>query len=214
MATGAQAQLGFDALLAKAETDNRDRRLARETAHLPGTLHVGVPFFARLIEAHHAAMKAGDEAETMRLRKEAGHLATKLNAGAPGILAGEDAPGCVLMRETAAEPGTVPLWGQRGDFIVTVLGCQIRIEMEGLFGIGSAFDYWPGFSAHAVDWDQPFISETGYRSFLGLHCDPIPGLGPDGFAATVIDAHIARELGGRLLDIDRRYAERPGRLLP
>lgn len=208
MGTGAQAQLGFDALLEAAETDNRDRRLARETAHLPGTLHVGVPFFARLIEAHHAAMMAGDEAETMRLREEAGLLATKLNGGAPGILAGEEAPGCVLMRETAAESGCLPLWGQRGNFVIAVRGCRVSIEMEGIFGIGSASSYWPGFSAHAVDWDRRFISGTGYRSFLGLHGDPVPDIGPDGFATCVIERFVEGHLNGQLVPIGDGYRER------
>lgn len=50
--------------------------------------------------------------EVMRLRGEAHDLARKLNDGDPGILAGDDAPGCVLARESAAVSGIVPLWGQ------------------------------------------------------------------------------------------------------
>lgn len=86
--------------------------------------------------------------------------------------------------------------------------CRIRIEMEGIFGIGSASSYWLGFSAHAVDWDRRFISETGYRSFLGLHGDPVPDIGPDGFATSVIERFVEGHLNGRLMPIGDGYRER------
>jgi hypothetical protein len=202
-----QGQLGFDGLLAAAETQNRKRKIGRETAHLPGTMDEAVPFFRLLIRQHHAAMLAADVGTAMRLRKEAELLAIRLNEGAPGYLAGPDAPGRVLERETAAAPGEVPRWGQTGNFIVTVDGMKVRIELEGIFGIGSGVSFWPGFAAHAVDLERLFLSETGYRSFLGIHAEPAPGLAPDAFAAKVIAAHVAQELKGRLLAIAQRYRE-------
>ncbi len=108
----------------------------------------------------------------MTLRGEARSLALRLNGGERGILADEDAPGCVLERESAAPPGAVPLWGQKGAFIVTVAGMRVRVALHGVFGIGSWSGFWPGFAAHAVDWDKPFLSETGYRSFLGIYAPP------------------------------------------
>jgi len=203
-----QAQLGFDGLLLAAAEDNRKREVERETAHLPSTMEEAVPFYRLLIRQHHAAMLAADIETAMRLRKEAELLAVRLNGGEPGILAGEDAPGCVLARETAAEPGTVPLWGQEGEFTVTVNAMRVRIEMDGMFGIGSLFMFWPGFAAHAVDLGQPFLSETGYRSFLGIHADAAPGLTPDAFAGKIIASHIRRELKGRLVAIEPRYRKK------
>lgn len=206
--SGAQdqgGQLGFDALLSAAADDNRKREVARDTAHLPGTMAEGLPFFRQLIDRHHAAMIAADVDEAMSLREEAARLARKLNDGEPGFLAGEDAPGRALARQSAAAPGAVPLWGQEGDFLLELRGMRVRIVMEGLFGIGSGFGFWPGFAAHAVDWDRPFISETGYRSFLGVHADPAPGLTPGSFAEKVIAAHIAGELKGRLRAIATDY---------
>ena len=200
-----QNQLGFDGLLAAAADENHKRKLERETAHLPATMEEGIPFFRLLIRQHHAAMLAADVDTVMRLRKEADLLAVRLNGGEPGILADDDAPGCVLARQTAAAPGAVPLWGQSGDFIVTVGTMKVRIELDGIFGIASGFCYWPGFAAHAVEYDRPFLSETGYRSFLGIHAEPAPGLTPDAFAAKVIAAHVARECKGRLLAIAPRY---------
>lgn len=203
-------QLGFDALLADAETDNRARILARETAHLPGTMEEALPFFRGLLERHHAAMLAGDADTVMTLRREARSLALCLNGGERGILADENAPGCVLERESAAPPGAVPLWGQKGAFIATVGGMRVRVALDGVFGIGSWSGFWPGFAAHAVDWDKPFLSETGYRSFLGMYAPPAPGLTPEHFVTEVIAAHVARELKGRLRAIEpscRAFAE-------
>ncbi|MCW8087720.1 hypothetical protein [Sabulicella glaciei] len=198
-------QLGFDALLSAASEENRKRKVERETAHLPGTMAEAIPFYRLLIRQHHAAMFAADVDAAMGLRKEAERLALRLNDGEPGILAGEDAPGCVLARETAAAPGAVPLWGQEGEFTIEVCGMRVRIEMDGMFGIGCGFGYWPGFAARAVDHLRPFISETGYRSFLGIHADPAPGLTPDMFAAKVIAGHIRGEFKGKLRTIEPRY---------
>ena len=204
------AQLGFDALLEDAATVNRARAFERSTGHLPGTFPEAVAHYRALLAKHHAAMLAADVDETMRLRKEADSLALRLNHGDPGILAGPDAPGCALARETAAAPGSVPLWGQQGSFIVTVSGARVRIEMEGIFGIGGSFVYWLGFAAHAVDRDRPFISQTGYRSFLGIHADAVPGMTPDAFATKVLAAHVAKELKGRLVAIAPSDRERAG----
>lgn len=204
-------QLGFDALLQSAETENRARELARETAHLPGTMDEAIPFYRLLIRQHHAAMLAVNVDEAMRLRREADLLALRLNGGDTGILADDDAPGYVLARAAAADSGTVPLWGQDGDFLITACAMRVRIELDGMFGIGSHCVYWPGFAAHAVDFDKPFLSETGYRSFLGLHADPVAGLLPDEFAAKVIAAYVARECKGRLVSIKPRHREKRAR---
>jgi len=43
-----------------------------------------------------------------------------------------------------------------------------RVEMEGIFGVASNVCHWLGFSARAVEFDKPFLSETGYRSFVAV----------------------------------------------
>lgn len=63
-----------------------------------------------------------------------------------------------LAKQTAAEDGKVPMYGQRGRFLMTIAGCRVDFQYDGLFGIC-------GGSANVVDLDRPFISETGYRSF-------------------------------------------------
>lgn len=204
----APGQLGFDDLLASAEADNAARKFDRETTHLPGTMDEALPYLRELLERHHAAMLAADVDQTMRLRDEADLLAKKLDSENRGILAHENAPGNVLERETAAPQGTVPLWGQSGLFTVAACGMTVRIEPNGVFGIASGFCYWPGFSAHAVDWDRPFLSKTGYRSFLGVHADPAAGVAPDVFAVRFIEDYVRRELGGKPVGISADHRER------
>ncbi len=199
------AQLGFSGLLAEAATTNEQRHFDKATAHLPGTMEVALPFYRRMIDQHHAAMLAVEIDKAMSIREDAHLLAEKLNGGHCGIIASDDAPGCILERESAAAPGTAPLWGQAGDFAVTVGAMRVRIEMHGMFGIGSTSCLFPGFHAHAVDRDRPFLSETGFRTFLGVSGDLVPGLTSEDFARAVIAAYVERELKGRLKAIEPRH---------
>lgn len=198
------AQLGFGDLLAEAEARNARPVFARETAHLPGTMEDGLPFYRRLIERHHAAMLAGQADDVGAVRETARLLARKLNDGDPGILADENAPGRMLARESAAAPGAVPLWGQTGAFVLEHHGTRVRIVLQGMLGI-AACNPWLGFAAHAVDADAPFISTTGYRSFLGVGMALVPDITPDAFAARIIGAHVRDALKGRLVPIEPRY---------
>lgn len=198
-------QLGFDALLTSAEEANITRQLERACAHLPGTMDMALPFYRDLIERHHAAMLAGELETVMHLREEADLLAVKLNGYDPGILADDDALGYALDRATRAPDGAVPLWGQSGSFEIVSDGMRVRIEMKGMFGIGASFMAWMDFAAHAVDFDKPFLSETGYRSFLGVGGDLEPGFTPDSYARAIIAAHVRSELKGRLLAIKPEY---------
>lgn len=174
---------------------------AERTAHLPATLPEAIPYFRGLLERLHAAVLARDEAEATRLKAEAFDLAIRLNGGTNfGILAGEDAPAKVLEREAAAPGGTPPIWGQVGDVQLVINGAPVRAAFSGVFGIG-----FPAFSAHAIDPAQPFISETGYRSFLQGNLSGALGLLPAEFARACIDAHIKSELKGKLKPIAPEY---------
>ena len=99
----------------------------------------------------------------------------------------------------------MPLWGQSGQFEITLDGMRVAIDMDGIFGIGASHMAWLGFSAHAVDFDKPFISETGYRSFLGCGGALLPGYTPDRFASEIIAAHIRHGLKDRLIAIKPEY---------
>ena len=68
--------------------------------------------------------------------------------------------------------------------------------------------HWLGFAAYAVEYDRPFLSETGYRSFVAIGGELEPGFTPDRFAAEVIGAHVRCELKGCLVTIEPRYRQR------
>jgi hypothetical protein len=194
-------QLTFDALLVDAAVANQVRGHDRRFGHLPGTMEAAVPYFQDLIARHHRAMFGGDAALVERLRGEAHDLARKLNGYEAGILADEDAPGCVLARLTRAEAGTVPQWGQVGSFEIRHRTMRVRIELEGLFGIGALNMSWLSFSAHAIEKGRPFLSDTGYRSFQGTGGLLAAGYTPDTFAAGVVGEYVERELKGQLFQI-------------
>jgi len=176
---------------------------AEETAsaHLPSTMESAIPIYREMLAQYHAAMLAADRGQAARIEEEARKLALRLNGYEPGIIADDDSPGNVLKRDTAAAPGDVPLWGQAGYFVIDVAGLKVRVETKGLFGIGGA----SGFSANAVDLNQPFLSETGFRSFLGVAFDHQSGLAFDTFVCEVLRAYFERDLKGRLRPIQPRY---------
>lgn len=85
----------------------------------------------------------------------------KLNGGTNfGCMANDEAAGRVIERHCAAVPGEMPLWGQRGQFLV--MAGDVRALVEYKPGCGGPLN--AHFQFHAVDLDRPFISETGYRS--------------------------------------------------
>ena len=109
-----------------------------------------------------------------------------------------------MARLTQAEDGIIPLWGQAGSFEIRHGKMRVRIEMDGLYGlygIGASYMSWLGFSAHAVEMDKPFLSDTGYRSFLGVGGALCPGYTVDMFASGIVGAFVDKELKGKLCKI-------------
>lgn len=149
-------------------------------------------------------MQTGNIEAAVSIRKEANLLAVKLNGG-NGILAGDDAAGCRLGKATVAKDGDVPMWGQDGRFATEAKGVQIAVEMHGMFSIGATSMPFPGFSVRAVNPSKQFLSETGYRSFLGVTVSPEIGMTTERFVQRVVAAHVDTELNGKLLRVDRKY---------
>ena len=114
----------------------------------------------------------------------------------------------VLMRETVAPSGTVPMWGQAGNFTITIGDMPVHIVMDGMIGASAGMSVWPGFSANVVERDKPFLSQTGYRSFLSVHANMRPGLTPDVFAREAIETYIKTECKGRLRSVKAEYRDR------
>lgn len=185
----------FDDLFADSDAQNRRHAEAKRYAHLPGAMPNGIAYFRMLIDRYNAAMLIADVAAAAAICDQAHDLAYKLGGYESGILAGPESAGCVLDNETAATDGDIPLWGQRGSFHIAEFNA--RIEMNGIFGIGSPA---PGFAMHAIDRSRPFLSATGYRSFLGLGI-VMEGLSTADYVREALREYIARHLRGKLAAI-------------
>lgn len=124
----------------------------------------------------------------------------KLNGGTNfGCMADENAAGRVIERHCAAEPGKVPLWGQRGEFLAVVGDVRALVDYEPGYG-GPLTTH---FQFHAIDLDMPFISNTGYRS----HFDTCyGGMTVDAVAAGILAAMLAEKK--RPVMIEASYRDR------
>ena len=85
---------------------------------------------------------------------------------------------------------------------------QVRIEQDGIFGVSACYIPTLGFAAHVVDPDKPFLSETGYRSFIGCHAEMTPGQTPDTIAKRLIESYIHKDCKGKRRPLEKSYAER------
>ena len=126
----------------------------------PALIAAALPAFNALLDEYDACIRADDWEAAHRVNDRADAFASELQGGdGCGILAPEGA-GKLLELAAAAPDGTLPNWGQCGNFVIQVGLTLVRVEYDGIFGYG--------FSIHAVKWDRPFPSETGYRSFAGV----------------------------------------------
>jgi hypothetical protein len=207
--------LGFDELLAQADQDSRKRRFDRLTSHLPSEMEAAIKHHRQQIKDYDAAMMAGEWETALKIKREAHDMAVRVNHGEPGILADRDSPGSVIATRCAAKAGTVPRWGQQGRWTVSVEGdftvgrkkgagrwssVDVMVDLDGMFGLASAYSAFPGFAARVVDASKPFISATGYRSFLsGYGASKQPPATTADFVKRVIGDHIRLELKNSLV---------------
>jgi hypothetical protein len=163
--------------------EDRDKRAAQLAASMPSDPAILLDVAADAVRALHAAVLAGDADVAAEADDRYEAVIWKLNGERFfGCMADEGSAGRVVERHCRAVPGTVPLWGQSGAFVVAVNGMRVIVEVSDRIGS------WIGtnrvsFEFHAVDLDRPFISETGYRS----HYDsPRAGRSVDQVAAAIL----------------------------
>jgi hypothetical protein len=175
----------------------------RKTAHLPDNYDAAIPHFRDLCRRFDAAILAADTSGFDAILHEADDLAIRLNGGTRfGIKADDHSPCNVLECETRASASETPIWGQAGEVIIEIAGCKVRAEVGGIYGIG-----FPSFSAHAIEWDKPFISETGCRSFLGYPSHFGGGVSVEDYVRSTLESYFRNTLKGRLVQIGARYRE-------
>lgn len=190
----------FDEMLEAADQSNRQRKEVAKYGHLPTTMEEGHAYFRGLIRQHHALMLEQRIDEAVALRQEARDLAYVLNGFEAGTHAHDEAPGYVLEREAAAPPGEVPLWGQSGKFLLPAFNAAAKVS--GMLGLFATHMQGMAFEVYAADNTKPFLSETGYRSFLGQSA-PVPkGSTVDVWVAATVQMHINKELKGRLKRVE------------
>jgi len=110
---------------------------------------------SRVLQLYHDAMLAADVQALDDAHLVYRACVLKLNGGtAFGSATIQDA----LATKFAAPAGQVPKWGQAGEFLLEVEGMRLVVKMD----VGSLANHC-GAELRAVDFDQPFISRTGYR---------------------------------------------------
>ena len=153
--------------------------------------------------AYHAAIMAGDEPERRAADARALVALVALNDGELFGFAVSGKGPDLMLNECAAQPGTVPTWGQRGEFVLTVDAMRVRISYDP--HLGRAMPAHMGL--HVVDPDKPFISDTGFWSrFLSGF---VAGQTVDEAARALIQQTLAAS-GRKMIDAqfrERRWAE-------
>lgn len=139
----------------------------------------------RLLQAYHdATIEHGMmHGEVNDLADQIEALAVEMNGGSRFGMAAPGGGETRLADALRAPNGTLPLWGQPGEYTVELPDGErtipTKIETDGLFGIGDQ-----NFGCYAVDPDLPFISHTGFRSFMTPE--------PPGPRASIVDWTLAR----------------------
>lgn len=111
---------------------------------------------------HHAIMNCSD-AQATKAEAEYRAVIYRMNGDTfDSCYACDDSPGNRLATLLAAAPGEIPIWGQKGEFLVEVANVRAVFKTEGHFNcLGRG-------ALHAVDPGAPFVSGTGYQSALGF----------------------------------------------
>jgi hypothetical protein len=158
--------------MAKKKTPAQDLPLEEQPLflktleHLPAEPEALEQLAGQMLELFNDAMRAGSlrDIETSALRYEA--VVYRLNGDTFFGSGADDGPGTRLQKRFAAPAGTVPGWGQTGEYLLEVAGMLLRVKV----------DPWRGFNGvhslgfYAVDAAAPFISETGFMSHF-MHAD-------------------------------------------
>lgn len=145
------------------QAPSRDHKAAARAASLPTDRAELLAVAKAATSAFNVAVMACDDAGAAEAVELVEAVVWQLNGGTFfGCSADEDSAGNVVARHCGAEPGTVPAWGQQGEFLIEVAGIRALVKCSDGFGWMRCH-----LEFHAVDVHGPFISETGYRSHFG-----------------------------------------------
>ncbi|SEG58987.1 MT-A70 family methyltransferase [Bosea lathyri] len=165
----------------QVERDERNARIDAIAAELPEDLATLTTAYGEAIDLHHDAVmrEAVDEAGAQRERMDA--ILYRANGLTSFGVGCNDAP-MSIRRANWAPCGTVPKWGQTGQFIVEHRDVRAIICFGDHEGI------------HAADFNRPFPSETGFHS-IGATREP--GMSVEDYGRAMIDGAIAYSPDGK-----------------
>ena len=155
---------------------------------------------ARVRALFHDAMLAGDEQTLSDASVVYRACVIKLNGGTHF--------GCsdiqkALENKFAAPPGQVPGWKQAGEFFLEVEGMRMVVRMS-----PDSMSTHCGAELHAIDFDKPFISSTGFRHQY-MHASKHLGRTVDQAVRAEVLESLAED--GKAVAIDREYGAKGDR---
>lgn len=137
----------------------------RAAKSLPDTDAELIQHCRKLLEEYDRTLRAANLGFADDIAEKVRQCCIKLNGGNNFAMKCEPDGGMYRMEQAVRAPfQAVPMWGQPGEFTIEVHGIPARVRYSGLFGTCEH-----GFDVTAVEWDKPFLSPTGYRSFLGIY---------------------------------------------
>lgn len=155
---------------------------------------------SRVRTLFHDAMLAGDEQTLSDASVVYRACVIKLNGGTHF--------GCsdiqkALENKFAAPAGQVPAWKQAGEFLLEVEGMRMVVRMS-----PDSMSTHCGAELHAIDFDRPFISSTGFRHQY-MHESKHLGRTVDQAVRAEVLESLAGE--GKAVAIDREYGAKSDR---
>lgn len=164
----------------REERDARAARKAELAQELPADLDALTAAYGAAIDLHHDAVMREDAEATHAQRERMDAILFKANDCSDFGVGSNDAPTSVF-RANWAPVGTIPKWGQVGQFIVE----HREIRAIICFGVHEGI--------HAVAFNRPFPSETGFHSIGAVRT---PGMTVEEYGRAMLDGALAYVPGG------------------
>jgi hypothetical protein len=140
----------------------RDIQMEEIARQLPDDHQILDAAYLALTQLHDACMRDDTAMRALSINRFEACI-WKLNGNTFfGCGADEHAAASVIENYCRAESGTIPLWGQRGEFVIkSRCGTRACVKTEA----GCMMNFL-SVSFNALDLGAPFISETGYKSHI------------------------------------------------
>lgn len=142
------------------------QRIAALAAAMPRDVGALIEIARAGIAGYHAAALSGDAAG---MTKHGDDVTAAVRSASFALNTYQLAAADQMRPYLEAKPGEEPMWGQPGRWVIEIAGCRADFHYGGLL------DYL-GNAAHVIDLEKPFISETGFRSFVGLGHGDVDGV--------------------------------------